>query len=353
MKNVKLCIFCGICAFLTACGSSNENRISMKNNSPLESILAEAQSQNVAGIVSELSKSSSYKPTFGSVTQSTDNGAGAKVIFDGASTSIVVNKSDGSSIRFGGSAVDSDQKVVKYENVEAPPAFWTKGHSMNSTEITGQKIHFSSVETSWDQSDPNSYVTFGFWEEYRRDSDQYHAESFGAFVDGPELMDGFSWGNSSGTATYEGMASGIYAYHVPDNSDSGEVGVFQAALTLHLNLDDRTIRGDAGRDTGVEVFRSGEDDPVILPIAAMLKETKIDNYGSFSSNEFEIMSAQLPLTGSSGYWGGKLSSKSNDENKPRMVAGTAAGTWTDIMGGKGSLNSAWIAAADDTRGSNR
>ncbi|MCY4051123.1 MAG: hypothetical protein OXF60_06500 [Gammaproteobacteria bacterium] len=343
MKYVLLTIHIGLFALLAACGSSN-NATYFET---LQNSLDDARTQNVDRIVSEMSKASTNAPTFGSVTQSTDQGATARVSFDGMSTSVVVTKSDDKTVEFGGSAVDSDQKNVQYTVIDGPPAFWTKGHSMTSAERSGQRIQFTTAETSWDENNPRSYVTLGVWEEFKHENGQYHAESFGAYVDGPELRDNFSWRSQSGTATYKGTTIGHYAYHVPSNPENDQFGTFQAALNLQLNLDRQTITGQAGLDGGVEVFRS-DGRSEMLPIGVMLEETKIENNGSFSSNEFKIVSNQIVLSHSSGYWGGKLSNLVNDDNKPRMAGGTAAGKWTDIFGGEGSLNSAWIAALDES-----
>ena len=340
MKHIFGIICVNSCLVLAACSDNDSNQGQVAPNDALKT----ARSHNIASIVAAMSDTRTPAIASQGLTQSSMNGSTAEATFNGTTTTLVVTSPDGSTATFGGTPINSDQKIVEYSDVDQPPAFWSQGHSMTSAELTDTTIRFASVETSYAESDPTSYLTFGFWEEYGRDETQ-QSPTFGTFVNGPEIAtdNNFSWDTFvADTATYEGIASGIYAYHIPDQPESEEFGLFQTDLTLELNLNNRTILGHAGRENGVQVMSGAETRT--LPISVQINETEINSNGAFSSDDFTIVSTLVNVTNSTGSVSGRLSSTSNTNGQPRLAAGTVGATWTDEASGKGSLNGAWVAA---------
>ena len=214
---------------------------------------------------------------------------------------------------------------------------------MTSAEVTDTGIRFASIETSWENDNPESFLAFGFWEQQGPEGTD---PSYGAFVDGPEIAadNGFTWDSfTARTATYEGVASGFYAYRIPNVPDSAETGLFQTDLTLELDLATRTLSGKTGsRSNGVQVISGGQDRT--LPIVVHLESTSLDADGKFASKDFEIQSNLV--TEARGSWSGQLSNKAMD-GQPRLAAGTLSGSWTDARSGKGALTGAWIAGGKE------
>ncbi|MCY4242658.1 MAG: hypothetical protein OXD36_13055 [Rhodobacter sp.] len=327
MKRILGLTVIGLSATLTACGSSDPD-----TPEDLQKTLETTRTQNITQIVSALSAAQ---------TPASDPAALTEVTFDGKTTTLKVTLPDRSTVSFGGAPDMSERKQVMYTPVADPPAFWTGGHSMTSTEVTDTGIRFASIETSWENDDPESFLAFGFWEQYGPEGTD---PSFGAFVDGPEIAadNGFTWDSfTARTATYEGVASGFYAYRIPNVPDSAETGLFQTDLTLNLDLVTRAMSGETGSD-GVTIISEGEDRT--LPIVVYLESTSLDADGTFTPNDFEIQSSLV--TEARGSWSGQLSNKAMD-GQPRLAAGTLGGSWTDVRSGKGALTGAWIAGGEE------
>ena len=322
----------GLCAMLTACGASDPD-----TPEDLSTALATARTQNITRIVSALSAARA---------PAADPAARTAVAFDGATTALALTHPNGSRVSFGGAAIDSERKRVTYTPVANPPAFWTGGHSMTSAEVTDTRIRFASVETSWETDEPTSYIAFGFWEDHGRAGTDI-TPSFGAFADGPEIAHDrvFSWETftTNGTATYNGVASGFYAYRIPGTPDSAETGLFQTDLTLELDLASRTLSGNTGSD-GVRVLSDGQDRT--LPITVQLAATPVNANGTFTSSAFTLGSTLIPITESSGSWSGRLSNRAINE-QPRLASGTLNGAWTDARMGEGAMTGAWIAGGQE------
>jgi len=213
------------------------------------------------------------------------------------------------------------------------------------------------VAATWNNSDHTDYLAGGFWLHLEGDvrSLNFERAEVGAFVDGPEL-DGTPTIPTAGSATYQGIAGGLYAYRygssrngVPERSF--EFGDYSTVARLSADFDDMAVRGciGCGGPASVSGWVVSQDGNTTVPFSATvnanatLAPTDIRSDGTFVGTgiNLQVENGQS-TTSSNGSWGGKFSNVSV-AGAPRLAAGTTGVNWTENDGSSGSLVGAFFA----------
>ena len=220
---------------------------------------------------------------------------------------------------------------------------------------TSASSTFGLLATDWSNTDPTDYLAGGYWLEIKGSP---LAVEIGAFVDGPEL----SLVNPptlpiSGTASYAGSAAGMYAvlygtdFSVP--AGSGEFGEFLGTATLNADFSAGTIGGCIG--CRGDVFLTGSYENSVtgetrefggVPTDYEVHLGRRHSTGAlahFQGSNVALSSPTVAITETSGYWAGKFSNKLNENDNPRLAAGTFGGEGATAGGTKALFVGAFAA----------
>ena len=290
-------------------------------------------------------------PRFGSVTQSSNAGTvagvtgdAASVSFDGRNARITIRRTDGSRLSFNGARDRFDS--VSYAPII--PGYSFRGDAMLKQTLTS--VSAAAVYTNWNNSDPSDYLAGGYWMHLtgRVIPPAVTGAEIGAFVDGPELR-GPSARPVTGTASYTGLAGGFYAYQ---SAQSAQIGNFIGSASLTADFGANTISGCVGCNGGVDVSGAAADasgraytfEDVNVPARIRMSAAAIQSDGTFRNRRVTLERDDATVTSTSGSWGGRFSTlQTAAANDPRLVAGTAAATWTESTGAEGVFAGAWYA----------
>ena len=209
---------------------------------------------------------------------------------------------------------------------------------------------------NWDNDDPTDYLAGGYWV---YGTFHTHANNLaitgvevGAFVDGPELaLSNPPHMPVRGQATYAGPIQGLYMAQYGDDfvatsPGSIEAGVFASTIVLGVDFGEQVIGGCVGCGSGFTVegiFTDAATGEVTeftnaqLDYRIQLGVTPLGEAGTFRGRDVTIEADRVPITRSSGAWGGRFSNIADGGGRPRLVAGTVgaesstAGGTTDLF----------------------
>ncbi len=342
---IQIRVFCVMAAtfLLVACGGGGGSQSNLQ---------AQVNAQNVQGSSpsstrTAMSQVANSRPRFGSVTQSV-NKDGTGITTDRASITLDEDE-DTLTLRVGRQSgtdlvVTSDDHLVISRLTESSPL-------PDHTHLRdGLLINYDTDETtvayvavSWDNNDPTDYLAGGYWLHFSGDvlGSNFTVDEAGAFVDGPEIdLANRPTMPSQGSATYLGEAEGLYGSY-DASSDQSEIGLFNGDMRLTANFLARTIGGCIGCGRGVYV--NDESSPTGYRVR--LGETSFDADGVYRGESVTVEHSIIPITSSSGKWGGMFSNQTNSEGAPRLTAGTVGGKATTNDGSEGVFVGAFYAVA--------
>ena len=187
------------------------------------------------------------------------------------------------------------------------------------------------------------YLVYGLWAWIPRDVNDVEDFEIGVFADGGDPFTGANVLALTGTATYRGMANGIYSY--PDDEAEGgiENDVFEADAELTANFGAADAAGTiSGRITNPR----SDDSPVVQPgeepIVLTLEAAPIGTTdGGFFTGAASMTLGSLSHTGQ---WGGEFFGNGASGAAPGSVAGTFGVTATDPVLGRATLVGAFGAS---------
>ena len=277
-------------------------------------------------------------PGFGSVTQSSNVGSDgvttdrARATFSLASgLGLTISRDSGSTLSLNSASHRFNYDTDPNDAVDDFHLF-----SSSATEFT-----LARVVTAWTEGDDSDYLAFGYWlhgsGDLENDDVDVRTAEIGAFVDGPELR-GTPTLPVSGTATYDGFASGLYSAEagtditdVPEGTY--EIGEFFGDMELTADFGDETISGSV--DNIVLLYYLGvEPDETVYEgsnestdYELYLGSASIDSNGQFTGSDVTLRHPFLDFQPATGSWGGRFSTLDvNDNGIPDVVGGTAGGT---------------------------
>ena len=312
---------------------------------PPEISTSDVQTSDPEAILDEAEKAANSPPRFGSVYQSNETLTGVSSSFNGQRLTVSAQRAAGGPI-----GLDTADAIVDYG--VGPSLVDLQGRSsrewgvldIEGSEDSSFKITIGRVAVDWTNSDPDDYLSAGYWLNIEGNilAGEITNVGIGVFVDGPEI-------DSSnpatlpvrGTATYRGTAAGIYATiygteFLPEwPIGSSEGGEFSGSVRLTADFGSKTISGCVGCEGNVLLSGVAEDSNtgeasefynVPTDIQIHLGAAPISSNGSFTRDDVTATSGTASIGSSSGYWGGRFSSIQDADGDPRLVAGTFGGT---------------------------
>ena len=278
---------------------------------------------------------STARPAFGSVTQSSNKDAAgvstdsAQSSFDGDTHTLRIARRNGSTL-----SLNTDDHLVDGATVTSS----VTGREMSAGRLLDYDARSITFALGAVEFDPGygGWMSRGYWIHLTgnwADGDVNRVE-VGAFVDGPEFS-GPASVPVGGTATYEGVASGIASTKGqttgPFQRETLDyAGDFRLTADFSSGLVSGEIHSDRvfgfrALDDGTPISGSRPDD-----VRIELGSTSINSDGSFVGSDVTLMSSSVDIQGSSseGYWGGQFSTIDDSTGNPRAVAGTHGVTYT-------------------------
>ena len=222
-----------------------------------------------------------------------------------------------------------------------------RSRTRDTFDHTTSSATLGLLAVDWSDTDTSDYLAGGYW--LHIEADPFSLQ-IGAFTDGPELdLNNPPTLPISGTASYRGSASGMYASEsgtdvagVPAGSE--EYGKFFGVATLNADFGAGTISGCVG--CVEDILLSGDYyDKATGDVSAFenvpsayrlsLGAVSFDRAaGTFQGSNVTLSHALLPGMHSSGTWAGQFSNRSNSAGNPRVVAGTFGGESSTPGGSK-------------------
>ncbi len=198
------------------------------------------------------------------------------------------------------------------------------GHSTSTVNgqtrrmLTGDWIFVPSTTTTVTTPDAD-YLAGGVWLIVPDDASSAADYEFGAFVDGSDPFMQSNLAAVSGTATYEGDATGVYSKTA---GGSTEIGYFDGDVRLTANFGDANGLGTiSGSITNFEIDGYPEDGTLNLGTANIRSQDSGFFRGAVTGSDVE--------RSYTGHWGGQFFGNSEADGRPGSVAGTFGGHSTD------------------------
>ena len=334
---------------LTACGGSgggSNSETQRPDPTPQPPRITASDVQQGSSARAAAARVATSAPAFGSVTQSAnqDGVTGistdrASTTFDGQTFTLRVDRRAGNDIHL--STAEDPTEGYLYDRSPIP------GHDAGAEgyilDYKASETTLAYVGVSWLNSDPTDYLAGGYWLHVRGDVlGNGIVDEGGAFVDGPELsLSSRPTMPVRGTATYSGYAEGLYAstygFDFPEFRGETEIGLWYGGLQLTADFAARTIGGCVGCNAAERVHVNGYETDYRLRLGA----ASFDSGGTFRSSSVTLESATVPISSSSGNWGGMFSNRLDGSGDPRLIAGTVGGEARTPGGSESAFVGAW------------
>ena len=324
---------------------------------PALQAVGEAQSRAPAETREVQAAAAATLPSFGSVTQSSNSDASgmttdtASVAFDGDRLTLTIARRDGHALVL--LPVEEADAQAEFD----PPVDGRSGRAYALGDIDEEEASaaLAAVYTSWNDADPTNYLAGGFWMRIGVDIDELDPLNLeaaiqvevGVFTDGPELSRTPTLPDT-GTASYEGPATGLYAYAPGGAADTAELGFFTATASLTAEFAAGTVEGCIGCTGGIDVATEtaqdgGEFAERTLPARIVLGRTAIDADGTFSDAGVSLAIDGRTIQRIDGAWGGRFSAIADADGDPRLAGGTAGVEWTESDDSQGAFLGTYFA----------
>ena len=294
------------------------------------------------------------RPAFGSgVTQSSNqNGAGASTdsarsSFDGDTYTLRIVRSNGSTL-----SLNTDDHLMDGDTGNS----FTTGREMTVGHLLDYDARSITAALGAVEFDPGfgGWMSRGYWMHLTGNWAEGEASrvEVGAFVDGPEFS-GSASVPAIGTATYEGVASGLVSTTSQNSGGTArETGEYNGPFNLTADFQSGLVSGAiySLRVNGFLSRRDGTTTSGVRRDASTidLGSTRINSDGSFAGTDVTLTSAIVNQQGpSEGYWGGRFSTIDDSTGTPRAVAGTHGVTMPLPGGGSITYVGYHFGATDD------
>ena len=338
----------GLVLFLAACGGGGG---SGGGGPSMPSVSAHPQTKHGAARTTTQSL-----PVFGSVTQSINRNVAnittdaASLTFNGQDLYATITREDGSTIHIN-SADHLATPIEQDISVTTGRAF----ASAYAENVTNESTTIARGGVDWDSADPTDWLGGGYWIHISHPSGVAQGVEVGAFIDGPEIS-GRPTLPVTGTATYAGISAGLYTTLYGRDlgiTGSTEVGEYEGRLVMTADFADASVSGRVDNIRIQGMYTDGITGgtqfiaPHLTDYAGNLGRLSIAGDGTFRGSGVALSSPTIPITSSSGNWGGRFSTVPDKAGNPRIVAGTLAGEAATAGGTSTAFIGAFYGATPD------
>ena len=290
----------------------------------------------IASLLGNLSEVNENDPIFGSVLYSLDSGTSRPTRLE---TTFALDRLTLGIARTNGTTttLDTDQDIVadvtrllpQDNSVTNRPAGSVTVYRADETTFTA-----STMLVEWSNDDVTDYLAGGHWIHLNTTAPAWE---IGAFIDGPAFDDAVTM-PVLGTATYRGIATGVYlSTHGTDTqapTGTFEQGEYDGRVQLTADFGTMSISGrldQVGLSEVLQIPPSGgatlEDnyfpDRVATDYEVVFKPTPLMSDGTFEGlrQDGVFLSDSLDIAESEGDWAGRFSNVNDAAGNPRAVAG--------------------------------
>lgn len=374
-----------------ACGGGSKGSVSFSSAPDPASgppTIADARIVPFDDLEPAIARSANRAPSFTSesVTQSSID-ASVSTAFDGSKISVMVSRESGrdaaldSTVHSVYETLDRSAKVP-FPNPPGLPDGYDRHEDWTLFSYSSVGTSAIYVTVSWNHANPADFLANGYWMllDGNLQSNSISNAEAGAFIDGSEFSSPPSALPASGTATFRGLASGMYTFYYgpgwrrfdPRLPGTKESGVYTGIATLTADFSNNNIEGCigctvAGLDPGIVVNETAGNiifpfglrheleaiyhnaefdgdldqlDPNNRPSLARIKLGSAPIYrntGTFATNANIVFEVDyFPGGTTTGQWGGRFSNRpvDGDPNTPRLVGGTTGVEWSHPEAGR-------------------
>ncbi len=245
-------------------------------------------------------------------------------------------------------------EVVNDDSLSTNPVTNRPFVSGYMASVNGSRAAIAGAMVEWSRTDPTDYLAGGYWLFF--DAHLNEVE-MGAFIDGTDYPADFASNlPMTGTATYHGLAGGLYiAAAGSDTLSPGatELGEYEGQASLTADFGTMRIYGLVDQ---VQIFnvvgQHANGVPYVNPYAGdagvemVLRPVPINQNGTFWGSNVEFASEKYTITSSSGPWAGQFSNVADRQRNPRATAGTNAGFFETVGGSRVGLTGAFYGATE-------
>ena len=255
--------------------------------------------------------------------------------------------------------VNTLDDVTSAESFDTPiPGHRAQAWRFLKDEKHGTSLAYAAV--SWGSDDPADYLMAGWWayfpDQHPPELDPLDTEEY-SIIDGPEIdPDHPPEVPVSGTASYAGLAGGVYTY-VPGATIEERHFVFdgwEGLATLTADFGEGTVSGcfgcvgDLTVRTAVAPASRGDVLHDISDYELHLLEQPF-GAGNFQGGGAEVRHPTREISFAEGFWGGGFSNKPDAAGNPRLVVGFGASYFEEADGSLGKLFGSFVGLSEDFR----
>lgn len=293
---------------LAGCGGGGGGDVTPgRSESRLESVFE----NNPTTIKSAISRAASALPVPGSVTQSSNVDSNNITTDQVEVTATYGSGGSNFSIR-NGIQWSIDMSNGNPTRSPSETAFGKVWQTAVLSKNIGSGTLYVRATTDIASADDTDYLSRGYWLIVPNSASSPY--QFGAFADGSDPFVDSKLMSLTGTATYNGGASGLY---YATEGGSTEIGVFEAAVRLTANFDNATGLGTiSGQVTNFYV----DDEPGSGTIN--MGQTAIGNTDSGFFRSSSSIAGTVNGRSYTGTWGGQFFGNNEADGRPGSVAGT-------------------------------
>ena len=330
--------------FLAACGGGGGGgggpSASMPPTQPPSLTRSEAQTIASNRALQAAQRAAVATPRFGSVIQSTGAADRARAsLTAGPRLQVNIARGAGGTIALdtAAHAVDAGFGRSAVTGRDAADAYLLRYDASSLT--------LARVGAEWDPG-YGGWLAGGYWLHAMGNitAGSITAAEAGAFMDGPEIR-GTPSLPVTGTASYQGIAAGLYAARYGTDfsgvpSGTQEIGEFDGTATLTADFGADTIQGRISNIdvAGVIVYPNDatETFDVATDYQVRLAPTRIGSNGTFTGAGVTVSHPLISIR-SQGSWGGRFSTVDDSAGDPRLVAGTVGASGSTPGGSTASF----------------